>query len=190
MVPVPPSWDAAVPGWPAGPPPRCRPSAPARRRGPENGTPHRRPAPTRGPLGRLLDPRGHEAPGLSDEQVEQIGDLARRVRRHMQEAWEGVRNRLHRAGPEGRQHILREMKEKMANRWADHRRRVMKRLEEILEPDQRERLKEWMHEGGPGKRSGRHQPAPPERPPDRRHRDREGSHHPAEERQTPRCRPL
>ncbi|MFO8011867.1 MAG: hypothetical protein R6X20_01040 [Phycisphaerae bacterium] len=151
--------------------PRREPDRPRPRRrdderpGPE-GAP-RRPGPMGPGLGRLLTPDGREALGLSDEQVERIENLVRRLRRHMEETFEGVRERLRRAGPEDRQHLLREMREKMAGRWGELRRSVMDRLAEILNPDQRERLKDWVRERGRGKRPGRGgfgPPGPPHKP--------------------------
>ena len=124
-------------------------------------------------LGRLLTPGGREALGLSDEQVEQITNLVRRLHQHMQETFEGIRDKMRRAGPEDRQRLLREMKEKMAGRWGEHHRAVMDRLAEILRPDQHERLKEWMGSRGPGDRPGPREPRMPDRPrPDRPRPDR------------------
>jgi hypothetical protein len=157
-----------------------RPDAP-RRQEPDRPARPGRIGPGRiGPgLGRLLTPDGREALGLSDEQVEEITNLVRRLRRHMAETFKGIRDKLHRAGPEDRQHLLREMREKMAGRWAEHRRNVMDRLAEILTPDQRERLKDWLRERGPAKRPGRNGFGPPG-PPRKPHPGRgKGPYHPS-----------
>jgi len=169
---------------------RRRPDEPSPRPGPEGRKPtaprRHRPAPMHGPLGRLLSPRGRKALGLSEEQIEQIGDLARRVREHVHEVWQGVRERMRRAEPEDRKRILRDLKGKLAHRWADHRRRVMDRLEEILRPDQHERLEEWMRKEGAWSRPGRRDPAPSRR----RDPKRRGYRRPSGEGHPPACRLL
>jgi len=169
---------------------RPRPPRPGLKGRKPPGPRGRRPAPMRGPLGRLLSPRGREAFDLSEGQVEQIGDLAGRVRQHMHEVWQGVRDRMRRAEPEDRKRLLRRMKEKVARRWADHRRRVMERLEEILRPDQRRRLKRWMQERGPRKRPGRHERGPTHPRRQGRHPGHKGRHRSACEGHLPPCRLL
>ena len=134
-----------------------RPAPRLRRAVPEGEAARPQLGPELVPFGGLLSPRGREAIGLSDEQVEQIRHLAERLRRHMQETMEGVREKMRRVGPEERERILRELKEKMAGRWGDQRRAVMERLGDILTADQRERLKDWMRE--------RRGPAPERRDP-------------------------
>ncbi len=158
-------------------PPRPRSRRPEKERPRPEGEPRRLgPGPMGPGLGRLLTPDGREALGLSDEQVEQIENLVRRLRRHVEETFEGIRERLRRAGPEDRQHLLGEIREKMAGRWGEQRRNVMDRLAEILNPDQRERMKEWMQGRGPGPWPGRR--GPPEGPMERP-RGRRGPHRPS-----------
>jgi hypothetical protein len=141
-------------------------------------------------LGRLLTPDGREALGLSDEQAEQIESLVGRLRRHMEETFEGIRDKLHRTDPEDREHLLGEIREKMAGRWGELRRNVMDRLAEILNPDQRERMKDWMQERGPGRGPGRRgfgPPGPPPRPQPGRGR---GPHRPSGLQRPAGCRML
>ncbi|MEA3367403.1 MAG: hypothetical protein U9R68_04745, partial [Planctomycetota bacterium] len=158
---------------------------PVRRRGPEGEPPHRGSAGMDSLLGWLLGPRAREALGFSDDQVERIGDLVRHVREHVKEVWQGLRDKMNRAGPEAREHIAREMREQMTRRWAEHRRDVMERLGQILRPDQRQRLRGWLREHGPAERPGPREQEPPGRPHEDRPSGRKGPHHPADETQAP-----
>ena len=180
--PMPPRHEEARRREPDRPEPRRREGG---RPGPEGEPPRLGPGPMDPGLGRLLTPDGREALGLSDEQVEQITNLVRRLRQHVEETREGIRDKLRRAGPEDREHLLRAIKEKMAGRWGEHRRNITERLAEILNPDQRERLKQWVREHGSAERPGLREQEPPTRPPEDRPRGRKGPHHPADETRAP-----
>jgi len=112
----------------------------------------RGPGMPRSPLGMFLNPRMREELDLTDEQVDRIGELARNIRRHMEEALHEARERLERAAPEEREELGRRMRMEAQEARERMMERVRGALMDILRPEQREKVEQMLRRGREGPR--------------------------------------